>query len=350
MVDNHSSMTGDCSYDFEIFRRTEIIPNIDPYGYSYDEAADYCSKHFSKSGNLLVIVNTKSAALKLYNLLRDKWNNNATVIHLSTNMCPQHRRDKIDLIRSLLKTDSPVICITTQLIEAGVDISFKCVVRSLAGIDNAIQAAGRCNRNGENALPCPVYLIKLKEEKLGSLKEIISSQSITQQMCESNKYKDISSINAVSDYFRNLYHKERENLSYSVEDNETLINYLSLNSKRYEILSLPKTCSKYEAQAFKTAGKLFKVIDNNTLDVIVPYNDEAKELIKTIDEKNEDATLLLRKAQKFSVSLFSSTKRSLYEKNAIYLLHNNVVILNEAFYNNDIGIDVDGAINEVLIF
>ena len=72
-------------------------------------------------------------------------------------------------MRRCLAEHLPVICVTTQLIEAGVDISFRCVVRSLAGLDNVAQAAGRCNRNGEYETLCPVYVIKLKEENVCSV-------------------------------------------------------------------------------------------------------------------------------------------------------------------------------------
>ena len=157
ILDKAESITGDYSADFEVFKRTEIIPVITPYGYSYEEASDFCMDKFAEAGNLLVIVNTKSAALKLYRLLKERCGSEAEVSHLSTNMCPQHRREKIEYIRSMLDK-KPVICVTTQLIEAGVDISFKCVVRSLAGLDSAVQAAGRCNRHGENNEICPVYL------------------------------------------------------------------------------------------------------------------------------------------------------------------------------------------------
>ncbi|MBP3273309.1 MAG: CRISPR-associated helicase Cas3', partial [Ruminococcus sp.] len=286
LMDENESMTGDYQADFEVFRRTEIIPDIDPYGYSYEEAADFCADKFTTAGDLLVIVNTKSSALKMYDLIRNRCGNDADVVHLSTNMCPQHRRDKIKAIRKLLGEKKPVICVTTQLIEAGVDISFRCVVRSLAGLDSAVQAAGRCNRHGESIDVRPVYLIKLKEEKLGNLKEISTAQDITQHMAESGEYTDISSPEAVSDYFVKLYQYEKDKLSYSVPKHETLVNYLSLNTNLYDVS--PKTSSQFESQAFKTAGKLFKVIDENTRDVIVPYNDEAEEIISRLENSNEN--------------------------------------------------------------
>lgn len=350
LMDENESMTGDYQVDFEVFRRTEIIPDIDPYGYSYEEAADFCADKFTTAGDLLVIVNTKSSALKMYDLIRNRCGNDADVVHLSTNMCPQHRRDKIKAIRKLLGEKKPVICVTTQLIEAGVDISFRCVVRSLAGLDSAVQAAGRCNRHGESIDVRPVYLIKLKEEKLGNLKEISTAQDITQHIAESGEYTDISSPEAVSDYFVKLYQYEKDKLSYSVPVNETLVNYLSLNKKRYEMLPDPKPCSKFESQAFKTAGKLFQVIDENTRDVIVPYNEEAEEIISRLENSNENISVLLRKAQKYTVSIYIGTERKLYENNALRDISCGAVILDNSHYNNEFGIDIEGAEKEILIF
>lgn len=349
MLDKNVSMTGDYNADFEIFKRTKIIPCIDPYGYSYETAADFCFDKFMVSGNLLLIVNTKSSALKLYKLLKEKCSSMAEVIHLSTNMCPEHRGDKINRIRSLLSDEKPVICVTTQLIEAGVDISFKCAVRSAAGIDNAVQAAGRCNRHGENNGLCSVYIIKLKDENLGNLREISVAQNITQQMTDSGKYSDISSPEAVMDYFDMLYKTEKNQLSYSVEGNENLINLLSLNKNRYEILPDPK-CSRFESQAFKTAGTFFKVIDNNTQDVIVPYNDEAKAIICMIETSHGNITELLRKAQKYTVSIYSGTKNKLNENNAVRVLENGAVILEKSFYNDEFGVDTDNSEKEILIY
>ncbi|MBR0484404.1 MAG: CRISPR-associated helicase Cas3', partial [Oscillospiraceae bacterium] len=153
LIDSESSMTGNVTEDFEIFHRTKLISEVTAYGYSYEEAADFCKEKFLKQGNLLVIVNTKSAAGNLFRLLKEILPE-IPVIYLSTNLCPAHRNDKITEIKEFLRKKEAVICVTTQLIEAGVDISFRCVVRSVAGLDNAAQAAGRCNRNGESETPC----------------------------------------------------------------------------------------------------------------------------------------------------------------------------------------------------
>lgn len=351
LLDEKSSMTGDYKDDFEIFKRSEIVSCIDPYGFSYEQTADFCGEKFSQWGNLLVVVNTKAAASELYRMLLNKYGEKTQVIHLSTNMCPQHRKDKLDAIRKLLYEKKPVICVTTQLIEAGVDISFRCVVRSAAGLDNAVQAAGRCNRHGEEQKVCPVYLIKINEEKLGNLREISVAQQITQQMLDSGKYSDFQSVDAVSDFFRKLYESENKELSYRVDDggcSTTLLNLLSLNKERYEI-SL-KTSSIYGSQAFKTAGTLFKVIDNNTTDLIVPYNDEAKELISRLEKPDENYTLLLRKLQRYTVSIYSGTRNKLADEQAFRVLDCGAVILDNVYYDDAVGVKLEGAEKEVLLY
>ena len=64
-------------------------------------------------------------------------------------MCPAHRTDVLDRIRAALATGDPCRVVSTQLVEAGVDIDFPVVFRSIAGVDSIAQAAGRCNREGK---------------------------------------------------------------------------------------------------------------------------------------------------------------------------------------------------------
>ena len=187
--DEISSMTGDVTKDFEVFKRTEVISNVTPYGYNYDEAAKFCIQKFEENGNLLLIVNTKLSAKTMFEKLRESCKD-VKIIHLSTNLCPAHRREKIAEMRHCLDEHLPIICVTTQLIEAGVDISFRCVIRSLAGLDNAAQAAGRCNRHGEYNSLCPVYVIKLKEENIKSLEGVSRAQQITDRILRNPKYTD----------------------------------------------------------------------------------------------------------------------------------------------------------------
>nr|WP_278842487.1 helicase-related protein [Melissococcus plutonius] len=116
--------------------------------------------------NLLVILNTKKAVLELYQLLAEQSSEEIELYHLSTAMCPAHRKQILKEINVKLNAKNQqrkLVCITTQLIEAGIDISFEAVIRSSAGLDSIAQAAGRCNRNGEQPNKQPVYIIRLEK-------------------------------------------------------------------------------------------------------------------------------------------------------------------------------------------
>ena len=350
LLDENSSMTGDHTADFEAFRRTEIIYEEQKGGFSYDEAAFFCEERFFEHKSLLCVVNTKAAASSLYQRLRGTAN--AAVYHLSTNMCPQHRRDVINDMKEKLSARKPVICATTQLIEAGVDISFGCVVRSLAGMDNAAQAAGRCNRHGEYDRICPVYIMELWEEKLGNLREISSAQNVSRQifdMFDISENADYLSVSVQSDYFDKLYRANRETLRYPVKrtDVGNLINLLSLNKGWVK-----NKDREFCGQAFKTAGKLFQVIDNNTADVVVPYNDDAKKLISQLEtaENPHEILRLLRRAQKYSVGIYEGTDRALRSSSALRMLPCGAVILDERFYDKEYGVITEGGEHEVLLF
>ncbi|GHU99460.1 hypothetical protein FACS1894211_04890 [Clostridia bacterium] len=95
----------------------------------------------------LVIVNTRAHALSLYGRVKEGVPEDA-VFHLSALMCPKHRSEIIEIIRVRLKDKKPCIVVSTQLIEAGVDIDFPVVYRAEAGLESIAQSAGRCNREG----------------------------------------------------------------------------------------------------------------------------------------------------------------------------------------------------------
>ncbi len=354
LLDECPSMTGETAEDFAAFRRTKLIYAEKKGGWSYDEAADFCSERFLEHGNLLLIVNTKAAAMELYKRLRNT--ENASVFHLSTNMCPAHRRRCIREMKEQLESHMPVICVTTQLIEAGVDISFGCVVRSLAGMDNALQAAGRCNRHGENETICPVYMLYLWEEKLGSLAEIKNAANISREIADTAE--DLDDVNHLVHYFRKLYNTEREKLRYPLphRTDQDLINLLSLNARWIDKKKHPHL--KFCGQAFRKAGKFFEVIDSSTSAVIVPYDAEAKELIAALCSEQDPKRIveLLRRAQKYSVNVYAGTEYKLEQEAAIYEIscgraeNCTVKILREHFYDKDFGLTTESGLHEVLLW
>ena len=114
-----------------------------------------------------------------------------------------------------LTNKEKIICISTQLIEAGVDVSFECTVRSLSGLDNIAQAAGRCNRNGERECS-DVFVINITEEDLTKLPEIKRRAEIGREIFDKGFYNLLGN-ETVSKYFAKFYNEEKENLSFPIK-------------------------------------------------------------------------------------------------------------------------------------
>lgn len=347
LLDEQESMTADFQVDFDAFRRT-VLHAAGKKSFSYEEAVDFCTEQYQKNGNLLLVVNTKQAALTMFQKLKERNSEFATVLHLSTNMCPTHRRTVIQQMREQLAAHQPLICVTTQLIEAGVDISFRCVVRSMSGLEHAAQAAGRCNRNGEYDC-CSVYLIQLEEEKLAAaLKQIADEQEITKKILFFHEKEDLLHPQIMQNYFEGYLTTFQNQFSYLLPElgNETLLRLLSTNSNNVKRAEAIPPRLRNHAQAFRTAGKKFQVIAEQTTDILVPYG-AGEELILDLNGKLYENVFpkLLRKAQQYLVSVYSGTLKALEAKDALIQLESGVLALKSGFYSSEQGICVDGMIS-----
>ncbi|MFZ1235403.1 MAG: CRISPR-associated helicase Cas3' [Prevotella sp.] len=120
-------------------------------------------KILATNSSALVILNTIDDTKELYKLLEDKLCNNELIL-LNTHFTPQHRKLKIYLAKRRLRENKRIIVISTQLIEAGVDIDFPVLFRDFATVASIVQSAGRCNRNGKLETKGNVYLFKLKNK------------------------------------------------------------------------------------------------------------------------------------------------------------------------------------------
>lgn len=133
----------------------EIIPDVEGLFKSLQRVrVEHCgpmepgelAQRMAVHGRALCITATRAQARDLAEMLHSM---DRKVLHLSTWMCPDHRRRILAEARTLLATDQPFLLVSTSLIEAGVDIDFPVVFRALSGLDSLVQAAGRCNREGK---------------------------------------------------------------------------------------------------------------------------------------------------------------------------------------------------------
>lgn len=323
--------------------------------------SDFIISIMDKHRNALLIVNTKTAAKKIFCALRDYYrtvDEEIRLIHLSTNMCAQHRLEYIRYMKEKLKTDK-ILCISTNLIEAGVDLSFSCVIRSFAGLDSIAQAAGRCNRNGEEKEGV-VYLIEYKEERLGYLEQIEMGGKCSQSIVEAYQRRpdyyqhDLLSPKALHAFYKKYYHddKQKQLMAYPVpEKGICLLDLLAKNAKGQKAaVSENRTPDLEMFQAFKTAGKNFKVIDNNTTAVIVPYQGGQDIILNLTGSAGKrigpELRTELRKAQRYTVNLYKNNIDQLHQSGAVtYLEEIGVHVLQDGFYDEDLGVIYDGMMN-----
>lgn len=340
----------------EVFRRASIIDKRKKGGYTTDELIKFSLDCMENRNSLLIICNTKNEARTIFDSINTS---SAEVYHLSAAMCMQHRINTLAKINECLDKKRRVICVSTQLVEAGVDFSFACVIRVSAGLDNIIQAAGRCNRNSEFGRLCPVYIVNLHNENLTKLKEIRQSQlaaeSVMAQFSQNpEKYNgDLTSDNAISAYYRRLYTDMANNaLDYPVSRFDTTLFSLLSDNRVSEYHSGSK--GKYiVTQAFKTAGNEFSVFDDNTVDVLVPY-EEGEWLIAELGscEAKTDFNYrksLVDKAKRFTVSLYDYEQKSLMESGGLYSLYEDTILaVTPEYYSELTGFCLHGDVDHFL--
>ena len=331
------------SYEDKL-RRTRIVASTE--NKSCDELGQIIYQQARENGNCLAIVNLKKEAREIFQCLeRLDVNHEFELIHLSTAMCGRHRTDCLDRIGALLDPGNPkpVICVSTRLIEAGVDISFACVVRAMAGLDSIMQAAGRCNRNGESVEPKNVYVYPLKAEDSMEryLPDIAMGKQLTLQIMENYPGKDLLSSNILEQYYDMLLRKKDGNgkggytdcpIRGRAEGATTAYDLLSFNEcDRSQFTNT--TGGKYGlcfAQAFQTVSDNFHVIPDVTHNVVVPYG-QATELLDMLHRGElPEKISVLRRLQEYTVSLFDDDYRGLARKHAISLANEDfgVFLLN----------------------
>ena len=353
LADNPDMMS-DTEKLFRDLRRVEVFDKRKPGGWSIDEVAETVREELAETGSVLVIVNTKLQARNLFNKCKKI---TEKIYHLSTSMCPAHRASIIDGMKECLPDNGNVICISTQLIEAGVDIDFGSVIRSFAGLGSIAQAAGRCNRNG-NRSKGTVLVLNMSEENLTRLPEIRKAQEKCSRVLgayrdDPDKYeRDMLHPALMELYYKYYFYDRKDEMSYSIGKDrigrdDNLLSMLSTNTgsvdayKRSQRVAPPFSLR----QSFKSAGEAFEVIDAPTEGVIVPYGDEGKRLIAELAAASpfEDKSLLLKRAQRFSVNLFPYELLKLKEGRNVYPAWegSDYLCLDSGHYSEESGVSLE---------
>lgn len=284
-------------------RRVKL--EIDNTKQSYDDIADTISQY----PRVLCIVNTRKDAKEIHSRLPKE----GLCFHLSRMMCPAHVRKVIDEIKEALQNDSNTIIrvVSTQLIEAGVDIDFPVVFRQEAGLDSILQAAGRCNREGRSDI-CTTYVFSLQNQ----LPPGFINWTNNARLAMPGEY-DWFSPETMRVYFEKL-HRQIDTFDKA-----------GVNRLLYQ-----------KSMQFETAANEFHLIDDNTTSVIVNWKDSAL-LVDELCSEGFSYSLVKELAQ-YSVNVRDRDLKKLYEAGALEELLEGVLFIRDTgFYDDYVGLNTE---------
>lgn len=291
------------------------------------------------SDQILCIVNTRKHAKLLYEqmILREL----VGVYHLSGRMCAKHRTIVIKEIKQRLVDNLPCRVVSTQLIEAGVDIDFPKVLRAMAGIDSIAQAAGRCNREGKAELG---HVVVFYPENHGMPSKGWMRETAIEAL---NVWKyvkeDPLSLASIQNYFERI-HGICDGQVEQVTDSEGIMGLIKQKTNNLEI-------------PYVDIADKFNFIDGVTQAVVIPYdpgpdkNYYVQQLLHDL-ETCIYPSKILRQLQPYIVQIYQHEFVE-YQKLNLLSSEAGVIYLNDtSFYHQQAGLLTanDTPITEVFIF
>lgn len=265
---------------------------------------------------VLCIVSDRKSCRELYKLMPQG------SYHLSALMCGSHRSQVIAEIKQKLINNEVVRVISTQLVEAGVDVDFPIVYRALAGLDSIVQAAGRCNREGKMESEGIVNVfIPPRSAPPGYLRKALET---TLSILKSNQLNDIDQ-QTFEQYFSELYWKVND------LDKAEIVDLLDPSKNDRSELSI----------YFRTASERFRIIDDRSQrSIFVRYGD-GNELIYRIKDTGPDR-MILRKLQRYTVNVSINEFNKLSQSGAVEEIHPGIFALSsDLFYSKEFGLLID---------
>ncbi len=243
----------------------------------------------------LVVVNTVRDAREMFRLLVEKAGN--TVRHLSTRMCPAHRRAVLEDVRARLTADEPVLLVSTQLIEAGVDVDFPAVYRALAPADSLQQAAGRANREGRRAEPGRVVVFDAADAGAPTSYRVPVGQT---SIVFGPGRADPDDLSALEGYYRRVYEAlgtDRGERATTIQHNRTKLDFAAVADG-----------PRIEAGESLARNRLlaFRMLDDETVPVVVTEytgSAEASGLLNELRRTEGSRRDIFRALQPFTVAL-----------------------------------------------
>lgn len=338
-------MIPDAADKFAAFRRVAVESRL-RQPMSAEAMAEMLAALTETAGSVLAVTNTVASAEALFRAVSAAPPPDAKIYYLSTRLCPAHRQAIFGEIRRQLDTKNRIICISTKLIEAGVDLSFGTVVRFLAGLDSVAQAAGRCNRHGEQDL-ARAYIVRPEEESLSHMPDLAAGIAASEGIFDAFSDKpalfdgDLLSPSAIAEYYRYYFGNAEiwSKMDYP-HGGTSLFALLSGMNVRdsYRKSSRDGGCPLQLGLRFGTAAEAFRVIEDDTQAVVVPWGPGRELMARWLSDCSlGERRSLLRQMQPSCVNLYDYQVRALDKAGAIRP-YEGIYLLNEAFYDPRLGV------------
>lgn len=305
---------------FEKFNRTCLLPILDKVSI-HEFVDDFIENLEDKS--YMIVCNTINQSLEIYNSLKEL---DKDIYYLSTNILPFKRKERIEEVRKKLKNDENIILVSTQVVEAGVDLDFDEVIRDLAPMDSIIQCAGRCNRNGakESGIVKIVNMVRENGESFGKYVYGNTLLNLSQELLSQKELVE------EKDYFNLI------NEYYSL---------VKINKSQKESDEYIKSISSLNFSIDEWAISKFSLIKNNPdfIDVLFLYDETAESAyqefkdilkIKNFSEKRERYLEIGQVFKNYTLSIPMKYCRSFVQESGILVLPREGI---EQFYNVDTG-------------
>lgn len=349
--------------DDKVFARVNVTDKTFKYGYELPDILSLIGKTMEQEESLLVILNTKKAVNRVYKELESD-ENDFTLVCLTTYLVPKHRMQIIQDIKDNLGNKKYLV-ISTPLIEAGVDISFSGVIRSITGLDSIFQAAGRCNRNGERDRGNLSIINLTKDiENTGKMQEIEIKKEIMQAKLSDfknnpSKYKNnLLSQESLYSYFKDYYDEISNKAHFDIAggNDKTIYDLLNYNKKgiaEYKFRTKKNSPNHFINQAFKEAGDAYRAIEDSGATVIVPW-EGGQDIINNLYSETlsfGEINQLINQAQVYSVNLFKYEIDRLQSEGALAKIEDkNIYVLNQGYYHPDMGLSLERQLLETASF
>ncbi len=241
-------------------------------------------------------------------------------IHLSAAMCPHHRREVLARIRRLLLEGEPCRVVSTQLVEAGVDVDFPVVYRAMAGLESLAQSAGRCNREGRLENGGRFVVFNPPTEPPGLLK---LHRDIARARLAAEPRLDLSEPETFRKYFDQLYATR------------------NLDTRGIQTLR--------SSLRFREVASTFRMIDDAGETVFVPHGEQGREAIRVLRYGGINRGVL-RDLQPFGVSVFPHALMELRRQGAVELIHESIwVLVSDLHYDANLGLVFEADPTEMIV-